>query len=566
MWLILGAGFIIVGRLYYLQILQGDEYARRVDAQYFSDTKPLFERGTIFFEARDATRVAAATQREGYTLSIVPKNITDPELMYGMISGILPNLRKDDFISKAQKVNDPYEEISKKIPVEIGGELRELALPGITLEKIAWRAYPGGRSASHALGFTTEDSSGNHTGKYGLERMYQDVLYRKSEGRIINFFAEIFGDQSEIDKTDDIQDSNSLKKPGNIIVTIEPTAQSFLESTLDSIGETWKSDKIGGIIMDPHTGEIIAMSARPNFDPNDRQVPSPSVFSNPLVEDAYEMGSIIKPLSVAIGIDVGAITPRSTYKDEGVVTMNGKTVRNVDSRAYGVVDMQTVLSKSLNTGIAFVVTKVGRDIFSDRMLAYGFGKKTGIDLPVEQSGLVANLSVNRDLEYSNAGFGQGISMTPIQAIRALASLANGGVLVTPHILKKIEYVGGGEYIPQYSEPVRVLSDETTQEITRMLVNIVDTALRNGTVKMENYTIAAKTGTAQIADPSTKRYYTDRYLHSFFGYFPAYDPKFIVLLYHIHPKGATFASETLTNPFMDITKFLINYYELPPDRS
>jgi cell division protein FtsI/penicillin-binding protein 2 len=317
--------------------------------------------------------------------------------------------------------------------------------------------------------------------------------------------------------------------------------------------------------MNPHTGEIIAMSARPTFDPNDRQVESPKVFSNPLVEDAYEMGSIIKALSMAIGLETKAITPDTTYKDEGVVMMNGKAVRNVDSRAYGTVDMQTVLNKSLNTGIAFVMTKVGREEFSKRMLAYGLGKKTGIDLPVEQTGLVGNLSVNRDLEYANAGFGQGISMTPVQAIRALATLANGGKLVTPHILKKIEYQDGTEFTPKLPEPVQVLSTDTADTITKMLVNIVDVALRNGTVKMPRYTIAAKTGTAQIADPATKRYYTDRYLHSFFGYFPAYDPKFIVLLYQVNPKGAAFAAETLTGPFMDTAKFLINYYELPPDR-
>lgn len=569
MWCILAAAFVLVARLYYIQIHMGSEYARRVDIQYFGDTKPLFERGTIFFESKDNTRVAAATQREGYTLSIVPKNIIDPELTFGAISGIFPTIPKEQFIEKAQKANDPYEEIARKIPVEKGAELRKLDLDGVVLEKVAWRAYPGGTSAAHTLGFTTEDSNRNHSGKYGLERMYDSVLYRPSEGRITNFFAEIFADREQESEQDE-KDSDTLndapfEKPGNLIVTIEPTAQSFLETTLDSTQKSWNPDSVGGIIMNPQTGEIIAMSARPTFDPNDRQVESPKVFSNPLVEDAYEMGSIIKALSMAIGIETKAVTPDTTYKDEGVVMMNGKAVRNVDSRAYGTVDMQTVLNKSLNTGIAFVMTKVGREEFSKRMLAYGLGKKTGIDLPVEQTGLVGNLSVNRDLEYANAGFGQGISMTPIQAIRALATLANGGKLVTPHILKKIEYQDGTEFTPKLPEPVQVLSTDTADTITKMLVNIVDVALRNGTVKMPRYTIAAKTGTAQIADPTTKRYYTDRYLHSFFGYFPAYDPKFIVLLYQVNPKGAAFAAETLTGPFMDTAKFLINYYELPPDR-
>lgn len=567
MWSILAAAFVLAARLYYVQIYMGHEYARRVDIQYFGDTKPLLERGTIFFESKDGTRIASATQREGYTLSIVPKNIIDPELTFGAISGILPNINKEQFIERAQKPNDPYEEIMRKIPLETGTELRKLALRGVTLEKVAWRAYPGATSGAHTLGFTTEDSNGSHTGKYGLERMYDAVLYRPNKGRVVNFFAEIFADRNIDADSNDSNDNDPMEteRHGDIIVTIEPTAQSFLETAIDTAEKSWNPDMIGGIIMNPHTGEIIAMSARPSFDPNDRQVSSPRVFSNPLVEDAYEMGSIIKALSVAIGIEAKAITSETTYKDEGVVMMNSRAVRNVDSRAYGVVDMQTVLNKSLNTGIAFIVPKVGREEFAKRMLTFGFGTKTGIDLPVEQVGLVRNLSVNRDLEYTNAGFGQGISMTPVQAIRALAILANGGKLVTPHLLKKIEYQDGGEYIPVLPQPVQVLSTDTTDTVTKMLVNVVDVALRNGTVKMPRYTIAAKTGTAQIADPETKRYYTDRYLHSFFGYFPAYDPQFIVLLYQVNPKGAAFAAETLTGPFMDITKFLINYYELPPDR-
>ena len=196
---------------------------------------------------------------------------------------------------------------------------------------------------------------------------------------------------------------------------------------------------------------------------------------------------------------------------------------------------------------------------------FGVGEETGIELPNEISGLVTNFRSNRDVEYATASFGQGFAITPLETTRALAALGNGGYLPSPHLVKQIKYTNGTTWSPDYPYGRRVLSGESSEEITRMLVKVVDEALRGGTMKMSNYRIAAKTGTAQIANLEAGGYYDDRYLHSFFGYFPAYEPKFIVFLYMVYPKGVRYASETLTEPFFDLTKFLISYYNLPPDR-
>ena len=150
-------------------------------------------------------------------------------------------------------------------------------------------------------------------------------------------------------------------------------------------------------------------------------------------------------------------------------------------------------------------------------------------------------------------------------MRALATLGNGGKLITPHLVERIEYDDGTVQQVNYPDGEQVLKPETSEEISRMLTNVVDKALRGGNVALPNHTIGAKTGTAQIADPENGGYYEDKYLHSFFGYFPAYDPKFIVFLYTVEPKGVRYASETLTDPFMETAKFLINYYSIPPDR-
>ena len=549
---------IIVGKLYWIQIVKGETYSEKADKQYVRPAISNFDRGSIFFTSKDNIKVAAATIKDGYTLSINPKLIKDPINVYEALSQYL-KIDKDSFIDKASKVGDSYEEIQKKMDRTIGQSIAALKIPGVDVQKENWRIYPGDSLAAQTIGIIGLDKQNKLAGRYGLESYYEDLLTRTTLSSNVNFFAELF---SGIKKSvfDD------AKKEGDVQTSIEPTVESYLEKTLVDTKKKWNSDSIGGIIMDPKTGEIYAMAQLPTFNPNDlSNIKDAGIFSNILIENVYEMGSIIKPLTMAAGIDSGAITAKSTYKDEGFLTLSGRKISNYDGKARGVIPVQEILSQSLNVGVAWIVSKMGSENFSEYFLKFGLGEKTGIDQPNEQKGLVKNLTTQRDVEVATASYGQGIAMTPIQTIRALSVLANGGLLVTPHIAKGIEYTDGTTETPFEDEPQRVLKKETVDDVTNMLIKVVDTALKKGQVKMEHYSIAAKTGTAQIADPVNGGYYDDRYLHSFFGYFPAYNPKFIVFLYHVYPKGAEFASETLTDPFIQLTKLLINYYEIPPDR-
>mgnify|MGYP001557829583 CR=1 FL=1 len=549
---------ILIGKLFLVQVVRSSDYSDRADRQYSTPSSNIFERGTIYFERKDGQLVSAAMQTTGFKLAINPIKILDKEAVYNELAKII-TINQDDFLTKAGKKNDPYEEIANYLTKEQADAIALLKIPGLTVYKEKWRFYPGANLASQSLGFVAYkgDELG---GRYGLERQYNGELSRNKDNPYINFFAEVFSNINDTLFSDEMLE-------GDVITTIEPSVQSFLEKTLEGVKEKYNIDSVGGIIMNPQDGSIYALSTKPDFDLNNfSKVTATSTFSNPLVENVFEFGSVVKPLVMAGALDAGVVTANTTYNDKGEVTIEKHQIFNFDKKARGPgTTMQDVLTQSLNTGMVFVEQQLGKVKLRDYLLSYGIKDKTGIDLPNETSGLVSNIiSSPREIEYANAAFGQGIALTPMEMIRALASLSNGGNLVVPHIVQKIKYNNGTEKSMTYKTTRVKISEATGTEITRMLVNAMDKNL-GASGKLEHYSVAAKTGTAQVADSINGGYYTDRYTHSFTGYFPAYDPKFIIFLYAINPKGVPYAIQTWGDPFLSITNFLINYYEVPPDR-
>lgn len=556
LWLLVA--LVILGRAFFVQVVKHDYYTTLADKQYISSIPVNFDRGIIYFSRYKGSIVPAAQLRTTYRIAIDPTQIANAETLFRQISEVL-KISKEDFMTKATKVNDPYEEIAKDVSSEEVLLLKKKALKGVTYVKDNKRSYTQDAVGAKIIGFVGSD--GVHVrGQYGLERYYDDVLSRKSNDTSINFFAELFTD---IKKT---IVSNTDKQEGDIVLTIDAEAERVLHQTLIETKETWKSDMVGGIIMDPKTGRIIAMDALPSYNPNDfTQVKDANVFGNQNVSGVYEMGSIIKPITMAAAIDSGAVNEKTTYDDTGFRDLNGYKVRNFDSKARGKgTTMQAILDQSLNVGIVFLVEQLGVKRFQSYFKKFGIGSETGIDIPTEASGLTKNLDSVVFVDSATAGFGQGIAITPIQTIRALAALGNGGKLVSPYVVDSIVYKNGDVKKISFDEGEQVISSSSSEAISRMLVHVVDTALMHGKYKMDRYAIAAKTGTAQMVEPGGG-YYEDRYLHSFFGYFPAYEPRYIIFLFHTHPKGAEYASATLTDPFFKLVKFLISYYEVPPDR-
>ena len=555
--LVLAVFLVLLGRLYYIQIVRDDMYREMGESQYVHSVKDLYNRGSIYFTTKDGEKVSAATVKAGYLLAINPSQIENAEDVYEKLTVLIP-IERDTFMSRAAKKEKTYQEITQQVEEDIAEKIKDLNIKGVSLYRNQWRYYPGKSLAARTVGFVGYNDT-LLVGKYGLERQYEDTLARDDERLSVNFFAEIFSNLG------DVTFDASKDAEGDIVTTIEPTVARALDRVLLHAHETWNSKLTGGVIINPKNGEIYALNVVPSYDLNDRSEVPLEDFVNPLIESVYEMGSIIKPLTVAAGLDAGVIRPESTYYDAGFLTLNERTIKNFDGKGRGTVSMQEVLNQSLNTGVSHITKLLGKDRFRTYFYSFGLNERSGIDLPNEGRGLMKNLETQRDVEFATASFGQGIALTPIATTRALSALANGGTLITPHLVKRIEFENGEVRDSNYAEGNRVFSESTSEDITRMLVGVVDTALKGGKAKNEYYTVAAKTGTAQIPDTQSGGYYEDRFLHSFFGYFPAYDPQFLIFLYTVEPKGVKYASETLTDPFMELSEFLINYYALPPDR-
>lgn len=549
---------LLIARLYSLQIINGEKYRLTAERQYVSSASGIYDRGSIFTIGEGGGRVAAATVRTTHILAIDPSHVQDPDSVYTALNAILP-LDKSSFDSHALKHDDPYEELSKELTEAQYNAIDALHMPGVLLIPQRERFYPGDSFAAQTIGFVAFDDNDQKVGRYGVERYYDDVLARDSSNLYVNFFAELFANLQEAATGDS-------RHEGDVVLTIDPELQVYLEEQLQETQTEWHSKMAAGIVMDPQTGAILAMAVSPAFNLNDFGQSDASHFTNPLVSSVYEMGSIIKVLTMAAGLDAGVVHQDSTYDDTGSLTLNSSTIHNYDGRARGVVPMQEVLSQSLNIGAAYIAGKVGHQGMRDYFLThYRLGEETGIDLPAETVGIVNNLESTRDIEYATASFGQGVAFTPIETLRALATVSNGGYLVQPHVVREIDYANGLKKTFDYRDQrEQVLRPESAETVTRMLTKIVDDVLTEGKVALPHYSLAAKTGTAQIASPSGG-YYDDRYLHTFFGYGPSYNARFVILLMNLEPQGARYASETLTTPFINIAQFTLNHLNVPPDR-
>lgn len=558
-WSVIMVALFFLVRLFFIQIVDSEKYVAAADGAYTS-SQQAFDRGLIYFKKKDDTLLSAASVLLGYKVAITPDKITDPDAVFAKLSPLLPEMDYDTFIRRAGRKNDPYEEIATQVEEDVAEQIRALEIPGVALYRHKWRFYPGGDLAAQTIGFLGFSNGVDLRGQYGIERAYENTLSRNANQTYVNAFAEVFGDINETFF------APADQKEGDVVLTIEPTVQDFVQTRLQEVVDAYSADSGSVLVVDPRDGAIVAMASTPTFDPNNfSEVPDIGVFKNPAVENVYEFGSVVKPIVVAAALDAGAVDESTEYFDKGSVVVEDKEIFNFDREGRGTVTIKEILAQSLNTGMVFIMQQMGSDVFREYMYRYKLDEKTDIDLPNEAAPLTKNLESPRQLEYATAAFGQGIAFNMLSLTRALSAVANGGLLVEPHVVDSLQYDLGmkEKFDHTPTEENRILKRESSERLTRVMVKNFDEML-DGKYKIEQHSIASKTGTAQIPNPQGG-YYEDRNRHSFVGYFPAFDPQFLVFYTLEFPKGVRYASESLTDPFMDTTEFLINYYNILPDR-
>jgi cell division protein FtsI/penicillin-binding protein 2 len=498
-----------------------------------------------------------ALDRDAWQAYAVPREMKDPKVS-AREAGALLSLPEADLLAKFTPTST-YMVLAKDIPLEIADKLRTARIPGIGVSKIQVRSYPEHAIGGQFLGFVVTDDQNRRVGRYGVEAN-QNTLLTGEYGSIVG----------EKDAAGRLLTTASLElKPSqngsDLVLTIDRTVQFTVCRTIASAVQQFQADSGSVIVVDPKTGGIISMCSTPDFDPaNYGSVKDLGDLNNPAVFASYEPGSIFKPITLAAGLNEGKITPQSTYNDTGEETMDDFTIRNSDKLGHGVQTMTEVLAKSLNTGTIYVQRLLGKDVFRDYVKKFGFGERLGVELAQEAKGNISSLDKKGKIFAATASFGQGITTTPLQMVMSYAALANGGKLLKPHIVAEIVRPDGTHELVKPEVLETVVSKNTSRLISAMMVDVVE----NGHGKraaVPGYYVAGKTGTAQVPDPRGAGYLKDVTIGSFAGYAPAQNPRFVMLVRMDRPKTVQYAEASAAPVFGELAKFLLNYYQIPPER-
>lgn len=536
-------------RLHGLQIERGDYYAALALGQQRGLDELLPPRGNIYLQDKGGeTRFLVATNREMPMVYAVPKEIEDPALTLSPLVDILQIEEhiQPVLLQRLSNSTSSYALIKSQITDEQAERVKTLGLKGVYVRKELVRFYPANELASQVVGFVGY-SGDKRAGQYGIERSFEEQL----SGVTTN--TSLFG-----------IDEESIQSGADVELTIDYGVQFFVEQRLKQAVEFLDADAGSAIFMDPKTGAILAMANTPGFNPNSYgNAEDISVFTNSAVTGMFEPGSTFKPLTMAAAVDAGVVGPTTTYTDTGSFEVDGYTIKNFDGQARGVQTMTQVLESSLNTGVMYAQRLLGNDKFRDYVSAFRIDKITGIELPGERPGNVRNIEKgNAAVNFATATFGQGISMTPLQLLSAISALANNGVMMQPYIVSKVT-MAGSEQVTQPKEIGTPISASTAARLTGMLVSTAENGY-DKKASIPGYSTAAKTGTAQVSNPDGPGY-SDQVIHSFVGYAPAYNPRFVGIIKVDNPKTIRFAADSLSPVFHDISAYMLQYYQVPPDK-
>ena len=580
---------MISARLFKLQIIDYQYYLSIASGQHemFKQLYPV--RGEIYLNDREGQIVKdghryypVALNKTMYLLYALPRDIKDPDAVLQALKEVFnlepvkpeasaamavvdpdeedPQVTIDSWNLKLRKSDDPYEPLKHLVGEKEVRQIESYNLEGIGASKEIARFYPENNIGSQLLGFVGKQAEKNILkGYYGLEGCYDKEL--AGEAGFLHSETDTLGRWIALAGKDfrPAQDGQSL------VLTIDKSIQYFACNELNNTVKQFDAESGSLIVMDPATGRILAMCNAPDFNPNEyNKIKDMNLFRNLSIADDYEPGSVYKPITMAMALNSGLVNPFSTYNDTGQVVFGKHTIRNSDLKAHGIQTMTNVLEFSLNTGAVYVARKVGPDEFKRYSQEFGFGKQTGIDLCGEAEGNMRSLDEKGEIYLATASFGQGITTTPIQLLRAYAAIVNDGKLMQPYVVDSILDAAGK--VVKKSEPKiasQVISPESAKLLSGMLVSVI----QNGHTKsaqIPGYLIGGKTGTAEIPDPVHGGYLQNINIHTFIGFAPFNKSRFVIISKIDKPKGAQYAESTAAPLFAKVGKFILDYYGVPPE--
>lgn len=532
------AALVVVGRLFAFQITQGEEFKEVLIKELPVIDQP--ERGVIY----DRNGAILAVDRWDYRVAVSPSLLSDPEEMANALAPILQ-------IPRSQLLYDMespymYVVLAPRVTSEVADAIRELEnADEIQLDPLPRRYYPQDSLMCHVLGFVNFDNES----RTGVEGKYQDEL----AGEVASATVPISPLQE--------QTSVIAREGSDLVLTIDRSVQYVVERHLKEALAEHGAVSGSIIVMDPRTGALLAMAADPCYSPNKFYELGEGDDFNQLVSAVYEPGSVMKLITMAAALDSGTVQPETTYNDTGAIEVGGHVTYNWDRGAHGVVDMTTLLARSLNVGAATIATWMGPTTFYDYFQRFGFGHPTNVDIMNESAGLMplpGSGSWQESFLATNA-YGQALAVTSLQMISAVSALANGGRLMQPYVVAEVH----DEFGVHVHEPVpvgQVISQTTADQMTAMATIAVRQEVPEATV--DGYTVAGKTGTAQIAEPFG--YHPTDVVGSFIGWLPAEDPQIVVYVKLDRPKSAPWGSMTAAPVFAKLAKELVVLLDIPPD--
>lgn len=533
-------------RLFQKQILEYANFLVMAENQYMIKQDVPAVRGDIYF----ADTFPAATNQRMYQVLVVPRYVKDKEVASKELASLLG--QKEEEIFEAIN-NDKYyiPPLKHRLTEEEGQKIADLKLKGVTVMPESIRVYPEGQLASQVLGFV--DAAGD--GHYGIEGYYNDQL--KGIG------GQVYGEKDTRGNVLDVNSQVKVRDGSDFTLTINREVQYQVEQILQSSVEKYQADSGSIIVADPKTGAILAMANFPTYNPNEfNKVTDQALFNNTAISSAWEPGSVFKPLVMAAAVNENKVQPDTENVFGSFVTVNGYEIHTSTNEAYGKETMTEVLENSDNVAMVWISELLGKETLYKYLQDYGFGRKSEIELDNESAGEMSDAKKWSDVQRANISFGQGITATPLQVLMATAAIANSGKLMQPHIISKSVDFSGKENVTQPKEITQVITTDTAKKTTDMMVSVVVNG-HGKKAKVEGYSVAGKTGTAQIPKPGGG-YYEDRHVGSFAGFAPAGDPKFAMIVKLDNPKNVDWAESSAAPTFGEVAKFLLNYLNVPKE--